>query len=67
MSARVVVSRECTWSDTVYTVCNFKGQNHRLFVLAVMSLDTLLEAAKYLESSSRLTSKDDSAIARGMI
>ena len=32
-----------------------------------MSLDTLLEAAKYLESSSRLTSKDDSAIARGTI
>lgn len=32
-----------------------------------MSLDTLLEAAKYLESSARLTSKDDSAIARGMI
>lgn len=32
-----------------------------------MSLDTLLEAAKFLESSStKGTSKDDSAIARGM-
>lgn len=30
----------------------------------MMSLDTLLEAAKFLESSSKGTSKDDSAIAR---
>lgn len=32
-----------------------------------MSLDTLLEAAKFLESSSKGTTKDDSVIARGTV
>ena len=43
------------------------ARNRRFFFPGVMSLDTLLEAAKFLESSStKGTSKDDSAIARGM-
>lgn len=43
------------------------GRNCRVSFVCVMSLDTLLEAAKFLESSSKGTTKDDSAIARGMI
>ena len=43
------------------------GRNRRVSFVCAMSLDTLLEAAKFLESSSKGASKDDSAIARGMI
>ena len=34
---------------------------------SVMSLDTLVEAAMFLESSGKGTSRDDSAIARGKV
>lgn len=43
------------------------GRNRRVSFICVMSLDTLLEAAKFLENSSKGTTKDDSAIARGTV
>ena len=71
---RVVVSCDYTWSDrgpvgwdTLYAAIDRQGEIAGCSLVAIMSLDTLLEAAKFLESSSRGTTKDDSAIARGTV
>lgn len=73
MFVRVVISGECTWSDRRrvrgirFTLPQILGRNRLVSFVRVMSLDTLLEAAKFLESSTKGTTKDDSAIARGTV
>lgn len=50
-----------------FTLLQIVWENRRASFFCAMSLDTLLEAAKFLENSSKGTSKDDSAIARGTV